>query len=455
MALSQEERDALPDDMFAVPGKRQLPFKDETHVRDAWDMVDRTEGLSPSERSTARSRILHRAKELGIDTKNWTVHAVGWQISAMSLAVPETPGHPNKMPFTGILTRIDEPSDRPPEGTKGHRVMIPKAVAEQALASLLGMAVDFRPDLKGHDNQNKIGVITDAHIEGNAIKIAGFAYQKDFPNACASLRAQQEKLGFSYECDAAVEDPKADIWVATYVIFTGAAVLKKDLAAYTTTSLAAQAQEVLSMDPKELQTAIAAGVTEALKPITEKVTALEAKIQAGNAVLDKVRPHAEKLRSCAAAMEAAGIGLHKDRGHVKVLNHMADHMEAEATMGRLPHIYNDHSYFAAAAATATDPEVKKALEGLAASLAGLDTKFKDLETRSFQAAAAPDRKTISPEVRALLEKHNLAAAADKGELTVDQVDKTLAAAGVTGRQAIEMKLKIAASGVLKKEGAAA
>lgn len=456
MALSQKERDELPDEMFAVPKKRALPFKDETHVRDAWDMVDRTDGLTPEERSMARSRILHRAHELGIDTKNWTVHAVGWQLSAMSLAVPETPGHPNKMPFTGILTRIDEPSDAPVGGSKGHRVIIPKAVAEQALPSLLGMAIDYLPSLDAHDAQKKIGLITDANIKGNAVEIGGFVYQKDFPDAAISLKAQQEKLGFSYECDAAVEDRNAEIWTATYIIFTGAAVLKKDLAAYTTTSLAAKAQEVIDMDPKELQTAIAVGVTEALKPVNEKIAALDAKLQAGNAVLDKVRPHAEKLRSCAAAMEAAGIGLHKDRGHVKVLNHMADHMEAEATMGRLPHIYNDHSYFNATGDKSTQPDVAtvKALETLTASVAVIQTGLTDLQAKAFKAAEPPDRKTMSTEVKALLDKHALTASADKGELTTEQVDKALTAAGITGRQAMEAKLKLRAAGVLRQEAAA-
>lgn len=70
--LTKEERDALADGDFAVPGKRELPMHDERHVKLAWDMVDRTQGLTPEERKTARSRILHKAKELGVDTKTWT-----------------------------------------------------------------------------------------------------------------------------------------------------------------------------------------------------------------------------------------------------------------------------------------------------------------------------------------------------------------------------------------------
>ncbi|MGH8220896.1 MAG: DUF6582 domain-containing protein [Steroidobacteraceae bacterium] len=450
MALSQKERDALPAEHFAVPGKRALPIPDEKHTRLAWDMVDRTHGLSDAERAEARKRILNRARELGIDTKSWTVHAVGWQLSAMSLEVPATPGHPNKMPFSGILTRIDEPSDRPPEGSAGHRIVIPQAVAEQALASLLGMAIDYRADLTGHDNQNKIGVITEARIEANAIHIAGFIYAKDFPQACISIKAQQAKLGMSYECDASVEDAQADPWIATHVIFTGAAVLQKHLAAYTSTSLAASADGVLSMTTDELNKAIGDAVGAAVKPLADKLTAL----QASGAVHDRVKPHAEALRSCAAAMEAAGIGTHPQHGHVNVLRRMADHMEAESILNRTPHIYRDHGYIDAGAAAGAgagaqatqDPETKKSLDAIGESVKGLETIVKDLQAKAFNAAAGPERRTISPEVKQLLDKHGLAAAAAEGKLTLEQVDKALE--GLPRQVAITQKLKLQGAGLL-------
>ena len=69
--LSAEERGKLEPGDFAVPEKRELPIKDADHVKLAWDMVDRTMGLSAEERAGARRRILARAKELGIDTSGW------------------------------------------------------------------------------------------------------------------------------------------------------------------------------------------------------------------------------------------------------------------------------------------------------------------------------------------------------------------------------------------------
>jgi len=69
--LSAEERKKMPDGQFAVPGKRELPIHDKKHVKLAWDMIDRTEGLSDAEREEARKRIKTRAKVLGIDTSDW------------------------------------------------------------------------------------------------------------------------------------------------------------------------------------------------------------------------------------------------------------------------------------------------------------------------------------------------------------------------------------------------
>lgn len=76
--LKTKARDALKADDFAVPGKRTLPIPDAAHVKLAWDMVDRTEGLSDTERAEARRRIRAKAKELGVDTSGWAAHSGGF-----------------------------------------------------------------------------------------------------------------------------------------------------------------------------------------------------------------------------------------------------------------------------------------------------------------------------------------------------------------------------------------
>ncbi len=97
------------------------------------------------------------------------------------MAMPEVEGHPNRAAFRGVLTVVDVPSQRPPSGAKGHRVVLTRAAAEAALPSLLGMALDYAPSLDRHDLRRKVGVITSAEIVGRNLEVGGYLYAKDFP----------------------------------------------------------------------------------------------------------------------------------------------------------------------------------------------------------------------------------------------------------------------------------
>ena len=92
---------------------------------------------------------------------------------------------------------------------------------------------------------------------GRVIEVGGFLYARDFPeivaeigkpgragasgsveaeNADRKVRSSRAGLGMSYEItDALVEDITASVWVLNRVTFTGAAVLRRDKAAYRST----------------------------------------------------------------------------------------------------------------------------------------------------------------------------------------------------------------------------
>ena len=53
-------------------------------------------------------------------------------LHARSLDIP-VDAHPNRMPFTGILTKIGEPSDAAPEGSNGKRIILTMDAAKHAL----------------------------------------------------------------------------------------------------------------------------------------------------------------------------------------------------------------------------------------------------------------------------------------------------------------------------------
>jgi hypothetical protein len=239
-------------------------------------------------------------------------------LESMSVEMPEVEGHPNRAGFRGVLTVVDAASQRPPSGSKGHRVVLTRGAAEAALPSLLGMALDYAPSFDRHDQRRKVGVITSAEIVGKNLEVGGFLYAKDFPDVVeeiakggrapkgssfpslsqsarkdgppsrqknvamraaveaspkqgegtrlrASLAAAVERLrrltaavretpagndgaggelraeagsglGMSYEiADVILADARARVWILTRVTFTGAAVLRRDKAAYEET----------------------------------------------------------------------------------------------------------------------------------------------------------------------------------------------------------------------------
>ncbi len=165
------------------------------------------------------------------------------QWEAMALTMPRVDGHPNRREFRGVLTLADTPSDRAPSGARGHRVLLTGEATERALPSLLGMAVDYTPELDRHDSRRKVGIITSADMRATAgkaqqVDVRGYLFARDFPEVVVEMHRRKSELGMSYEiADVRVVDTEAPVWVATDFKFTGAAVLLRDKAAYEATSV--------------------------------------------------------------------------------------------------------------------------------------------------------------------------------------------------------------------------
>jgi len=158
------------------------------------------------------------------------------EMHAMAVDFPLVHGHPNRLPFEGVLTLVDVTSDKAPSGARGHRVLLTRAAAEVALPSLLGMAVDYKAGWDGHDARQKCGIITSAELEGKHLKVAGFLFCRDFPEIEHRVGIQGS-MGMSYElADAHVADMRAPVWTLTQATFTGAAILLREKAAYKGTS---------------------------------------------------------------------------------------------------------------------------------------------------------------------------------------------------------------------------
>lgn len=165
-------------------------------------------------------------------------NGVDMRLEAMAVKIPHVEGHPNRVAFEGVLTVVNTASDKAPAGARGHRVVLTREAAEKALPSLLGMAVDYRPGWDGHDARRKIGLLTEANLEGERLVVRGYLYARDFPDVAEAIQAHGPgSLGMSYElADARVENMRSEIWRLTRVTFTGAAILLREKAAYRETS---------------------------------------------------------------------------------------------------------------------------------------------------------------------------------------------------------------------------
>ena len=139
-------------------------------------------------------------------------------------------------------------------------MVLTRSAAEAALPSLLGMALDYAPAFDRHDARRKVGVITRAEIVGRCVEVGGYLYAKDFPEIVSEISRSSKNgikrdcddvvcttaesvschehalLGMSYEiADAQVADLRAKVWTLTKVTFTGAAILRRNKAAYQKT----------------------------------------------------------------------------------------------------------------------------------------------------------------------------------------------------------------------------
>jgi len=75
--LSTKDRDKLPDNVYAFPGKRKEPLTDASHVRNAVARFDQVQGVSDEEREQAFANIKAAAKHYGVDVVEDDWHQLG------------------------------------------------------------------------------------------------------------------------------------------------------------------------------------------------------------------------------------------------------------------------------------------------------------------------------------------------------------------------------------------
>jgi hypothetical protein len=335
-----------------------------------------------------------------------------FRLEAMAIEIPDFPAHPNRVSFSGVLALVDTPSDQPPAGAAGHRVLLPRAVAEQALPSLLGMAVDFAPGLRGHDVRRKVGVISRAEIVANRLEVSGYLFAKDFPEVVRELRARRDRLGMSYEVtEVRVADPAARVWVLEHVVFTGAAILERAAAAYQSTSLAARAAQF----PLFHETGPAAG-----GPYSNE----------GELMNEKITQTLDLVAQASQALTAEFAGL---RALLEEMRRTQEHV----------------AQFVEQRTAAAPTQLEARVDELARVSEELRRQNDALREQAERFAAQVTRKTVPPQVLTLLSKAGVGAdvMGSNGKVDAGVLDKALD--GLPVEQRIAVKSQLARAGALE------
>jgi len=337
--------------------------------------------------------------------------------------------HPNRQHFRGVLAPLETPSDRSPAGARGKRVVLTRAAAEQALPSLVGMALDYTPALDGHDSRRKIGVITAARIardpaSGNdAVHIEGHLFAQDFPEVMRELARPRSALGLSYEVtNARVEDMSEPIWRLAEVTFTGAALLRRNKAAYQSTCIELvheSAPQPVFPNLKSSDHRKGDNMSENHIPSTE--TELHS---------PQLSQLAQTTAQLAAAAEALSSAIGDLDTRIESRIQAAHAGLAEELSSRLDRI---------TAAVEAAPESDDA--DLAARVAELEKANGELRQKLQAAAGA--RKSLSPVVHAILAKSGVEVSEGMDVGALDAALKTLSV-----EQRVAVKSQMAKAGLI-------
>jgi hypothetical protein len=167
----------------------------------------------------------------------------------------------NRVPVTGVLFRIDEPSEAVPAKGPGLPLYIPAEVAASIVNTVTGLPLDAHDNLSQHAEEEITGAMLSAEVQGKDFVVHGVLWPASKTSKVKKIAANAEKLGMSMTADAWGHEAEVDgnkvFWVDDLDL-SGANILFSDCATYQKTRLLMAERR----DPTaELPTAIAANST--------------------------------------------------------------------------------------------------------------------------------------------------------------------------------------------------
>lgn len=204
--------------------------------------------------------------------------------------------NPDLMKFSATACYLDTPTDGTPEGGYAdYKTIIASDSAK--IDSLVGMGVncywaggwfdDPSDSFKGHDPWFKIGVITAAVKEDNAVKVEGHLWKRDFADICDTISCAKDSLGCSVEVhfDGVNVNTVDKTQTGIGANFTGMAILYKEKAAFKSTDFMCSIKKEDNMTQDEIKAisdevgkALDAKLNEFTKKQEERLSALETKL---------------------------------------------------------------------------------------------------------------------------------------------------------------------------------
>ena len=145
-----------------------------------------------------------------------------------------TGGNENYLNFTATAGYVGKPTRATPTGgIDGYTVILGDG---ENVSELVGAGVNCSYGANGfkkHDKSFKIGVIDNAALEGDRIKVVGHLWKSDFPDVCDTIECAKDALGCSVEVYGLVEtDEESKTQKLNDVHFTGMSIVYKSKAAF-------------------------------------------------------------------------------------------------------------------------------------------------------------------------------------------------------------------------------
>lgn len=151
--------------------------------------------------------------------------------------------NPNTTPLKGVLFRIDEPSESAPSKGSAYPLFIPMGVAERAMEfvnAAKGLPLDADDSLSKHANEDIIGIMTSAEIEGSDFVVKGHLFPWSQKNKVGAIALNQNDLGMSLNGKASgniVEMNGVKVFSLSSLEILGANILLKNRATYQKTRI--------------------------------------------------------------------------------------------------------------------------------------------------------------------------------------------------------------------------